>query len=152
MLQEYKESGSLPSIKANISVPSLLGDAKPGNYVAIMAYAHQTTAMEGALAQLRRRITERYHVPVTLGYGPRILHSTGQMHKGGPNTGIFIQVTTANTIDLDVPGEDFSFSVLVQAQATADLQALQAIDRRVAHVHLGSVDQASLDELAQMPI
>ena len=152
VLQEYKESGSLPPVKANISVPSLLADAKPGNYVAIMAYAHQTTAMDEALDKLRRRITERYHVPVTLGYGPRILHSTGQMHKGGPNTGLFIQVTTSNTIDLDVPEEDFSFGVLVQAQATADLQALQAIDRRVAHVHLSSVDQASLDELALMPI
>ena len=152
VLQEYKESGSLPPVKANISVPSLLAEAKPGNYVAIMSYAHQTPAMDEALAQLRRRITERYHVPVTLGYGPRILHSTGQMHKGGPNTGLFIQVTTANTIDLYVPEEDFSFGVLVQAQATADLQALQNIDRRVAHVHLSSVDQASLNDLAQMPI
>ena len=117
-----------------------------------MAYARQTTAMDEALAQLRRRITERYHVPVTLGYGPRILHSTGQMHKGGPNTGLFIQITTANTLDLEVPGEDFSFGILVQAQATGDLQVLQAIDRRVAHIYLNSVDRASLDALAQMPI
>ena len=152
VLREYRETGSLPYIKADISVPALLAEAKQGNYVAIMAYAHQTPAMDEALAQLRRRITERYHVPVTLGYGPRILHSTGQMHKGGANTGLFIQVTTANTIDLYVPEEDFSFGVLVQAQATADLQALQNIDRRVAHVHLSSVDQASLNDLAQMPI
>ena len=152
VLEQYRLSGSLPPIKATISVPALMAEAKPGSYVAIMAYARQTTAMDEALAQLRRRITERYHVPVTLGYGPRILHSTGQMHKGGPNTGLFIQITTASTLDLEIPGEDFSFGILVQAQATGDLQVLQAIDRRVAHIYLNSVDRASLDALAQMPI
>ena len=152
VLAEYRKSGSLPERQAGGSVSELLAYADPGNYAAVMVYARQTPEMDEALATLRRRITERYGVPVTLGYGPRILHSTGQMHKGGPDKGLFIQITCDSRMDLEIPGEDYSFGTLVEAQARADLLALRAIDRRVAHVHLGEVGAESLQRLAHMAI
>lgn len=152
VLEEYRASGSLPEREVGISVPGLLSHAERGSYVAVMVYACQTTQMDEALATLRRRITERYGAPVTLGYGPRILHSTGQMHKGGPDEGLFIQITCDSRTDLEIPGEDYSFGTLVEAEARADLLALRAIDRRVAHVHLGELGAESLQRLAHMAI
>lgn len=152
VLAEYLASGSLPARKPSTSVGELLTEAGPGNYVAVMAYAHKTAEMDEALAVLRRRITERYGVPVTVGYGPRILHSTGQMHKGGPDEGLFIQITCDGGFDLEIPGEVYSFGTLLEAQALADFRALRAIDRRVAHVHLGEVNAESLKGLAGMVI
>ena len=152
VLSEYRKSGSLPERQASGSVPELLADACPGSYAAVMVYARQTPEMDEALATLRRRVTDRYGVPVTLGYGPRILHSTGQMHKGGPDEGLFIQITCDSQIDLEIPGEDYSFGTLVEAQARADIRALRAIDRRVAHMHLGEVGPESLKRLAYMAI
>ena len=152
VLGEYLESGSLPARKPSASVEGLLAGAGPGNYVAVMAYARKSAEMDEALATLRRRITERYGVPVTVGYGPRILHSTGQMHKGGPDEGLFIQVTCDRALDLDIPGEEYSFGTLLEAQALADFRALRAIDRRLAHVHLGEVSAESLQALAEMAI
>ena len=152
VLKERRVIGSLPQEEAGSSLPKLLAGAAQGNYVAIMAYLCQTPETDQALAQLRRRIMEHYHIPVTLGYGPRFLHSTGQMHKGGPDTGLFLQITTTHSHDLDIPGENFSFGVLAQAQALGDLKTLQAIKRRVVRIHLDSVDQGSLDELAGTPI
>ncbi len=152
VLSEYRASGSLPDRQAGGSVPELLADAGTGSYAAVMVYARQTPEMDEALATLRRRITERYGVPVTLGFGPRILHSTGQMHKGGPDEGLFIQITCDSEIDLEIPGGDYSFGTLVEAQARADLRALRAIDRRVAHVHLGDVGPESLKRLANIAI
>ena len=117
-----------------------------------MVYVRKTEEMDEALATLRRRITERYGVPVTVGYGPRILHSTGQMHKGGPDEGLFIQVTCDRALDLEIPGEEYSFGTLLEAQALADFRALRAIDRRLAHVHLRNVGLESLKGLAEMAI
>ena len=144
VLAEYRESGSLPEREAGISVSELLSEAGPGNYVAVMLYGRQTAETDAALETFRRRITERYGVPVTLGYGPRILHSTGQMHKGGPDEGLFIQVTCYSRADFEIPGEDYSFGTLVEAQARGDLRALRAIDRPVAHVDLGEVGPEAL--------
>ena len=152
VLGEYLSSGSLPARKPSASVEELLAEAGPGNYVAVMAYARKTAEMDEALATLRRRITERYGVPVTVGYGPRILHSTGQMHKGGPDEGLFIQVTCDRELDLEIPGEEYSFGTLLEAQALADFRALRAIDRRLAHVHLRDVGAESLKGLAEMAI
>ena len=152
VLAEYLESGSLPARRPSASVEELLAGAKPGDYVAVMAYARMSSEMDEALATLRRRITERYGAPVTVGYGPRILHSTGQMHKGGPDEGLFIQVTCDSGLDLEIPGEEYSFRTLLEAQALADFRALRAIGRRVAHVHLGEVGAESLKGLAGIVI
>ena len=147
VLAEYRASGSLPEREAGISVSELLSEARPGNYVAVMLYGRQTAGMDEVLETFRRRITERYGVPVTLGYGPRILHSTGQMHKGGPDEGLFIQVTCDSRTDFGIPGADYSFGTLVEAQARGDLRALRAIDRQVAHVGLGEVGPEALGRL-----
>ena len=152
VLAEFHASGSLPARESGVGVEELLAEAGPGNYVAVMAYARKTPEMDEALATLRIRIAERYGVPVTVGYGPRILHSTGQMHKGGPDEGLFVQVTCDRAMDLEIPGESYSFGTLLEAQAVGDMRALRAIDRRVAHVHLGEVGDESLRRLAEMGI
>lgn len=152
VLGEFLASGRLPARRPSASVKELLAEVGPGNYVAVMAYARKTAEMDEALATLRGRITERYGAPVTVGYGPRILHSTGQMHKGGPDEGLFIQVTCDRALDLEIPGEEYSFGTLLEAQALADFRALRAIDRRLAHVHLRDVGSESLKGLAEMAI
>ena len=150
VLDEFSTSGELPKVETGISVTELLSHARPKSYVAVMVYANQTPEMDEALAALRTGITERFGVPVTLGYGPRILHSTGQMHKGGPDEGLSIQVTCDRSLDLMIQGEDYSFGTLLQAQALADLRALRAINRRVAHVHLGAIGPDSLRRLTHL--
>jgi hypothetical protein len=84
---------------------------------------------------------------VTLGYGPRYLHSTGQLHKGGPNTGLFIQLTADDARDADVPGQPYSFGVLKKAQAQGDLKALHRHGRRAMRIHLGADTARGLDRL-----
>ena len=147
VLQEYQRSGRLPQAEDQYSpsagsgraLKGLLSNVRPGNYMAIMAYLRQTPELDRVLSDLRRRITERYHIATTFGYGPRFLHSTGQLHKGGPDTGLFLQlVADLSDQDLPIPGEPNTFGVLADAQALGDLQALQALGRRVVRVHLGS--------------
>ncbi len=152
VLGEYRTAGCLPEREAGQTVEELLAEAGPGKYVAIMAYADKSPQTDEALAELRIRITHRYGVPVTVGYGPRILHSTGQMHKGGPDEGLFIQVTFDSERDLEIPGEEYSFRTLLEAQALADYRTLLAIDRRVAHVRLAGINAESLAGLATLPI
>ena len=84
--------------------------------------------------RVRRALRDRYRVATTVGYGPRFLHSTGQLHKGGPNTGVFIQVLDDEAADLSIPDKPFTFGTLKRAQALGDLQALLARDRRVTRV------------------
>ena len=136
ILREYQEGGDRPAASPAGSFEDLLSQARPGDYLAIMAYVTQTPETDRALADLRRQVTERRHIATTVGYGPRFLHSTGQLHKGGPNTGLFLQITAANEDDLDIPDEPHTFGMLVDAQATGDLQALRTLGRRVAAVHL----------------
>ena len=115
----------------------LLADVKPGDYLAIMAYLDRTDATEEALHRARMALRDRLRVATTLGFGPRFLHSTGQLHKGGPNTGVFLQVVDdARGTDVEIPGEPFSFGTLIDAQALGDLRSLRAHDRRVARVTL----------------
>lgn len=140
VLQEYRASGSLPPAprreEAGVSVTDLLSQARPGDYLAIMAYLHPTTEVDEALAHLRRVALERYNVATTLGYGPRYLHSTGQLHKGGPDTGLYLQLTADHHRDLPIPGQPYTFGTLADAQAMGDLRALQSVGRRVARLHL----------------
>ena len=135
VLQERQSSGRLPEVEVASSLRDLLTLARPGDYLAIMAYLRQTPATDRALADLRRRVVERYGITTTLGYGPRFLHSTGQLHKGGPDTGLFLQVTANHEKDLPIPGEPYTFGALADAQALGDLQALQALGRRVIRVN-----------------
>jgi glucose-6-phosphate isomerase/transaldolase/glucose-6-phosphate isomerase len=147
VLQEYQTAGRLPVMEAAGSLTDLLVEAREGDYLAIMAYLRQTPETEEALLDLRRKVLERYHLVTTTGYGPRLLHSTGQLHKGGPNTGLFLQITTDHKRDLPIPGEPYTFSVLADAQALGDLQTLQSLGRRVARFHSRQDDAAAIAKL-----
>jgi transaldolase/glucose-6-phosphate isomerase len=124
-----------------------LGEARPGNYVALMAYLEPTSEHTATLQSLRTRLRDATGLATTLGYGPRFLHSTGQLHKGGPNTGLFLQFTADDVQDLPIPGEAYSFSVLKQAQALGDWHALESKQRRVLRIHLGKDVAAGLNKV-----
>jgi transaldolase/glucose-6-phosphate isomerase len=115
------------------------------SYVAIQAYVPPTDAREQALRTLQQTIRDETGLATTLGYGPRFLHSTGQLHKGGPPNGLFLQLVDTPDADVPVPETDYTFGELITAQATGDYQALQDADRTVLRVR---VDEASLDTLA----
>ena len=135
-LREYKESGGLPRPDEGGSLAGLLAQAAPGDYLAVLAYIRETRETNDALEELRRRVMERYRIATTVGYGPRFLHSTGQIHKGGPNKGLFLQITADREFDIPVPGEPYSFGVLADAQALGDMRALKAQRRRIAGVRI----------------
>ena len=143
VLQSYVDSGDLPEVKAGPSVDKLLSQARHGDYLSIMAYLRQTPEVDRSLEDLRRRVTERHRIATTSGYGPRFLHSTGQLHKGGPNSGLFLQITEDQPEDVLLPGQRYSFDILSDAQSLGDLQALRDLGRRVTRVHLGSEDVAT---------
>jgi transaldolase/glucose-6-phosphate isomerase len=113
---------------------ALLATVRPGDYVAIQAFVAPSQASWRDLQSARARIRDRLRVATTLGYGPRYLHSTGQLHKGGPNTGVFVQVVDEPTEDRPVPGRPYTFGRLIAAQAVGDLAALRDRGRRVARV------------------
>ncbi len=94
-------------------------------------------------------LQDHLHIPTTLGYGPRFLHSTGQFHKGGPNTGLFLQLTAEDTEDVSIPGASYTFGTFIRAQALGDLEALKKHGRRVGRVHLGSNINAGLRVLKE---
>ena len=151
VLAQFEASGKLPQMEASGSLRSLLTQAGTGDYLAIMAYIRQTPGVDNALAALRRKVMEQYSIATTLGYGPRFLHSTGQLHKGGPASGLFLQLTADHGEDVPIPGPDasgYTFGVLADAQALGDLQALHASERRAVRVHLGSGDGATIHRLA----
>ena len=139
-------------MEAAQSLAGLLAEPLSGKYLAIMAYVHETPEVESALAELRRRLVERYSIATTVGYGPRFLHSTGQLHKGGPNTGLFLQVTAGNDKDLPVSGKPYTFGVVSDAQALGDLQVLQSLGRHVTRIHSEKGDQVAIGQLMdQLP-
>jgi transaldolase / glucose-6-phosphate isomerase len=114
--------------------------AGEGDYIAINAYLPRNQRMLNSLQKLRRSILKDTGHATTLGFGPRFLHSTGQLHKGGPNNGVFLQITDQLLKDLDIPDQNMSFGTLESAQALGDLEALLARDRRAIRVHLTTAD------------
>lgn len=117
-------------------VEAILGQVRGGDYVAIQAFVAPSAATWDRLQASRARIRDRLGVATTLAYGPRYLHSTGQLHKGGPDTGIFLQVFADPKEDRPVPGQDFTFGRLIAAQARGDLRALRERGRRAARVRM----------------
>ncbi len=118
------------------ALTEFLSAVRPGDYVALMAYVTPTSENEAALQRLRVAIRDEHRVATTLGFGPRFLHSTGQLHKGGPDTGLYIQITTDDAVDVAIPDQPFTFSILKQAQAEGDLQSLRDHQRRVIRLHV----------------
>jgi len=115
----------------------LLEQVGEGDYVAILAYLDRTSETEDTIERVRVAIRDHYRVATTTGFGPRFLHSTGQLHKGGANNGVFIQVVDdERSVDLPIPGQPYSFGTLIDAQALGDLRSLRGRGRRVARVTL----------------
>ncbi|MCX7717525.1 MAG: bifunctional transaldolase/phosoglucose isomerase [Candidatus Sumerlaeaceae bacterium] len=161
VLKHYKEKGTLPvptpacqtrnyslaysaagnalaDTKRPVGLLQLLQTAGPGDYVALLAFVHPEPQVRKALEELRRDVGRLTGCPATLGIGPRYLHSTGQLHKGGPNTGVFIIIMGDSAPDLAIPGYDYSFNALIRAQALGDFQSLDAHDCRAVLVSVGA--------------
>ncbi len=120
---------------------------RPGDYAALLAWLHRTASRHAALERIRRAIRLASRTATTLGYGPRYLHSTGQLHKGGPATGVFLEVTTEEG-DEPIPGQPHGFRVLHAAQADGDYRVLSTHGLRVARIHVSGEPDAGLEQLA----
>ncbi len=123
------------------------GQIKAGNYFAALAFLPMFAEHEDAIHKLRHKVRDTKHVATCLGFGPRFLHSTGQDYKGGPNTGVFLQITADHAVDVAIPGQKYSFGVVIAAQAAGDLAVLEARGRRALRVHLGKDVAAGLKTL-----
>ena len=126
--------------------------AAPGDYVALQAYVAPGDSVWADLQKLRQELRDRLRLATTLGYGPRFLHSTGQLHKGGPNRGLFLQLVGHDPVDVDIPGQPYSFSVLKRAQARGDLGALRAHGCRALRVCLGDDVREGVKRLTELVV
>jgi glucose-6-phosphate isomerase len=131
----------------NQAAESFLTLLRPGDYFALLAYLPPTDEISAALMTFRRAVGEQAGVATMLGYGPRYLHSTGQLYKGGGNTGVFILVSADPIADVAIPGEPFSFGTLELAQALGDMTSLDGGSRRALHLHLSRPEPASLRDV-----
>ncbi|HEX2728768.1 MAG TPA: hypothetical protein VHM16_03375, partial [Rubrobacteraceae bacterium] len=172
MVAEYAEKGELPKPEATVredgltvyasqeaasvgeALESFLSQAGTGDYVSLQAYLPPSDETTKALQEMRVRLRERFGVATTAGYGPRFLHSTGQLHKGDAGNGLFVQLTADNARDADIPDEAgapdsaLSFGVLEEAQALGDRQALLDAGRRVIRVHISQDVSGGLKRIA----
>jgi len=165
LTSEYEKNGSLPAEKpiledsgvklftdeknaadltATASEKSLGGYLKAhlnrihaGDYFAVLGYIQMNAEHQQSLQTLRHAVRDKKHIATCLGFGPRFLHSTGQAYKGGPNSGVFLQVTCDDSVELPVPGQKYTFGVVKAAQARGDFQVLAERGRRALRVHLG---------------
>ncbi|RMG65131.1 MAG: bifunctional transaldolase/phosoglucose isomerase [Chloroflexi bacterium] len=154
LLDEFEQSGAFSnewtSRSANGQLNKFLRQAKPGDYIAIHAYLPYSDSVAQQLTRLRHLIREKTGVPVTVGYGPRFLHSTGQLHKGGANNVVALQLTYDPKEDVLIAGEPFSFGTLIRAQALGDFESLKAHQRRVLRLHLGADWEAALGKVIKV--
>jgi len=126
------EAGSVAEV-----IKNQLATIKPGDYIAFLSYTEDTPEIDRQFQELRTQLRDTTHCATTVGYGPRFLHSTRQLHKGGPDTGMFFQIIANDAVDLAIPGEPYTFSILKQAQALGDFRALVKRGRRVIGIDLG---------------
>ncbi|HKQ59112.1 MAG TPA: transaldolase, partial [Candidatus Eisenbacteria bacterium] len=130
-------------------LPAVLALAGPGDYIGLLAYLHRTPARHERLERLREALRASTRLATTLGYGPRYLHSTGQLHKGGPDRGVFLLITADAGEERAIPEERFGFGVLQRAQAEGDYAALERRGRRMLRMDLGREIEAGLDTLVE---
>lgn len=173
LLAAYKERGRLPEPEPILTDGiSLYGDGealgragfegtlltglraflsmvRPGDYVALLSYTPSTGEHEELFQDARIAIRDTLRVATTFGYGPRYLHSTGQLHKGGPNTGAFIEITADPRRDLEIPGEPYTFGTLIRAQALGDLESLQKHRRRALRLHIRGDHAAGVERIRE---
>ncbi|HEY0319557.1 MAG TPA: bifunctional transaldolase/phosoglucose isomerase [Pyrinomonadaceae bacterium] len=179
LLEEFKQMGALPEEKALIAEDGLtvyrlsgmdwagdssashtssllslmtefLSKVKAGDYIALLAYIQETKAHDELLQAIRTHFRDSLRVATTTGYGPRFLHSTGQLHKGGSDEGVFFQLTDDDRTDLSIPGEPYTFSTLKQAQALGDFSSLAKRNRRAVRIHLGQDAKEGLRKLEEL--
>ncbi len=168
VLAEYAQAGQLPQFTPDVveeslrfygapgadsaakALRQLFGQAEPGDYVAIMAYLPRTAHTKQILEAIRGQIRDALRVPATLGYGPRFLHSTGQLHKGGPNTGLLIQLVAEDGLAVPISGKEYDFATLKDAQAIGDFAVLQQRGRRVLRIELGRNIDRGLTTLSEL--
>jgi glucose-6-phosphate isomerase len=136
---EVLATGQEPDVGPHGSVDELLAQAKERDYVCVQAFIEPGAENDRRIADLVHKLRRRSGLVVTHGYGPRYLHSTGQLHKGGPNTGLFLQVVDDSGDELAIPGRPFGFRRLIRAQAAGDFASLKERGRRVARVHLEEI-------------
>lgn len=145
-IKDFQATGKLAEVDltdakdAKKVLNDLLANAKENSYVAINAYVPRNKEMISAIQNLRAAIREKTKCAVTAGFGPRFQHSTGQFHKGGPNTGLFIQVVYDAKDDFEIPNQGLSFGTLIRAQALGDYEALIAAGRKAVRIRLSSLD------------
>jgi transaldolase/glucose-6-phosphate isomerase len=152
-LERYLETGDFGvDLSANPmqGAEELLNTIKPGDYFAILAYTQPSPEVDEALRRIRVAIRDRFGIASTAGYGPRYLHSTGQLHKGGPNTGVYLMLTDQRGEDVPIPGEQYGFKTLIHAQWAGDLKSLRDHGRRVAMVPMENERQVTLGQLLEL--
>lgn len=176
-LKSYEQNGSLPQNKlileesgfkvfaddentkryvpaGKTTLPELLkafiGSLEPGDYFATNAYIDCCEELADVIQKPRDQVKAKRRVATTVGFGPRFLHSTGQLHKGGPNAGVFLQITSDDAEDVAIPGEKYTFGVLKEAQSLGDFKALSSRQRRLIRVHLPKDVKGALTKLAEM--
>jgi hypothetical protein len=125
-----------------------LGQIHAGDYFASLAFLPMFPEHETVIQGFRHKVRDAKKVATCLGFGPRFLHSTGQDYKGGPNTGVFLQITGEDAVDVEIPGQSYTFGVVIAAQAAGDLAVLESRGRRALRVHLGTDVAAGLKTLA----
>jgi hypothetical protein len=135
--------GKLPATSRTVTeiIGKFLAQGNPGDYVAINAYLKRDRRNETSLQELRSGIRAKTKLATTVGFGPRFLHSTGQLHKGGPNNGLFLVITADSKKDIEIPDQGLSFGAMIHGQALGDLEALEARGRRVLHIHLSNPEK-----------
>jgi transaldolase/glucose-6-phosphate isomerase len=140
----------LPSSSVTDALRAHLAEVKPGDYIALLNYIEETPKHEALIQEIRNHLRDATRSATTTGYGPRFLHSTGQLHKGGADNGVFLQLTAPDPVDLAVPKQSYTFSILKQAQALGDFRALSTRGRRAIRVDLGADSLAGLKRLQEL--
>ncbi len=145
-LEKAKKGGAVEPVVSDRSLETFWENAEPGDYAAILAFLPDREPLRQRLLKLRDTIRARTKLASTLGFGPRYLHSTGQLHKGGPAKSLFILITSPSPEDLPIPGESYTFAGLELAQAMGDYSALENKARWVIHVRLAELSEKALEE------
>jgi hypothetical protein len=145
---EYEQTGSLsddePPLREQ-DIRALLDQLQEGDYFAMLGFIEMNRTHRDALEGIRGLVRDRRKVATTVGFGPRYLHSTGQAHKGGPNSGVFLVLTCDEPADVPVPGQRYSFGTIKRLQARGDVEVLASRGRRVLRVHLKNVEAGLRD-------
>ncbi len=151
---KFKTDGlTVLTSKAETDLDRALSDffahKKPGSYFSIMAYLEERTVTEELLESIRHTVRDRLSIATTVGYGPRFLHSTGQLHKGGPESGLFLQLTADDDVDPEIPNAEYTFGMMKRAEALGDLQSLRRREVPILHIHLNGSICRSLSTLEE---